>query len=360
MKIKIYKSEQLKGTISAPPSKSYTHRAIIMSSLADGKSIIKLPLLSDDTMSSINACMALGALIKINPSALEIRGSFPFKPNSDIIDVGNSGTTMRIITALCGYYPGKITITGDESIQKRPMGPLIKALKKLGVQIISKNENDCPPIIVKGPTLIGGETSIPGDVSSQYITGLLVSCPLAEKNSVINITTPLKSAPYIHITLECLDKYRIKVDHKSNLRKFVIQGNQEYKPINLTIPGDFSSSSFMLALAAITGSKITMTNLNIDTYQGDVQIIDILKQMGCEVQVNKVDNSITVVGPDKLNAIEINMGNIPDLFPVLCILGTFAHGITKLYGARHLRFKESDRIHALSNELTKKKKMVLK
>ena len=258
MKIKIYKSEQLKGTISAPPSKSYTHRAIIMSSLADGKSIIKLPLLSDDTMSSINACMALGALIKINPSALEIRGSFPFKPNSDIIDVGNSGTTMRIITALCGYYPGKITITGDESIQKRPMGPLIKALKKLGVQIISKNENDCPPIIVKGPTLIGGETSIPGDVSSQYITGLLVSCPLAEKNSVINITTPLKSAPYIHITLECLDKYRIKVDHKSNLRKFVIQGNQEYKPINLTIPGDFSSSSFMLALAAITGSKITI------------------------------------------------------------------------------------------------------
>ena len=147
MKLKIFKTDEIKGKIIAPPSKSYTHRAIIMSSLSDGKSKIDNALLSGDTISSINACKTLGAKIETKPdNSLIIKGNFPFNPVNNFIDVGNSGTTIRIMTALCGYFPGEITLTGDSSIQQRPMGPLLKSLKNLGVDCKSEKNNNCPPI----------------------------------------------------------------------------------------------------------------------------------------------------------------------------------------------------------------------
>ncbi|MHA1271711.1 MAG: 3-phosphoshikimate 1-carboxyvinyltransferase [Candidatus Helarchaeota archaeon] len=352
MDIKVFKTDRISGTILAPPSKSYTHRAIIMSSLANGTSTIRYPLLSNDTLSSISACETLGAEIKNqNGKYLEINGCFPFNPINNSIDVGNSGTTMRIMTAICGFFPGKITLTGDQSIKKRPMGPLISSLSKLGVQIKSLHKNDCPPIIIEGPSLIGGKTNILGNISSQFITGLLIACPLAKKNTELKITTELKSKPYIMITLKCLKEYLIDIKYDPNLRDFLLTGNQTYNPVKFDIPGDFSSASFSLALAAITGSKITISNLNIESPQGDKQIISILEKMGCNIKIDKKQNSVSIESNGELKGIELDMSDIPDLFPVMCILGTFAHGKTRLFGAKHLRYKESDRIKALASEL---------
>ena len=354
MNLKIYKTDKISGTIIAPPSKSYTHRAIIMASIANGKSLIKYPLLSEDTIASINACKILGANIEVkNKNNLIIEGIFPFQPKGNLIDVKNSGTTIRIMSALCGFYPGKIKLTGDASIQKRPMGPLINALQQLGTKIYSEKNNGCPPIIIEGPTLKGGITSIRGDVSSQFITALLISTPLAEKSTELKIISELKSKPYILITLDSLKKFNIKISHNQNMTEFFIKGKQKYMPYNYVIPGDFSSAAFMLALAAITKSKLTIKNLDINSPQGDKRIIHILEQMGCNIKIDSENKSIIISNTNDLKPIELNMGDIPDLFPIICILAVFAHGKTKIYGAQHLRYKESDRIHAMYTELKK-------
>jgi 3-phosphoshikimate 1-carboxyvinyltransferase len=355
MNLKIYRTEKVKGIITAPPSKSYTHRAIIMASLANGISHIKRPLISEDTISSIDACRTLGGNLDLeqNNEILKIEGCFPFKPRDNNINTKNSGTTIRIITALCGYYPGTITITGDKSIQKRPMGPLLSSLSDLGVNSNSKYDNDCPPIIIKGPSYLGGETSIPGDISSQFITALLIASPLANNNSIVKIKKPIKSKPYILITLECLNKFGIKIIHNYNLDRFEIKGKQSYLPFDYKIPGDFSSAAFMLALAAITNSQLTLNNLKMSSPQGDKKIIPILKRMGCEIKTDKDNDSITIEASNELKGIKLNMSDIPDLFPVICVLGTFARGKTILFGAKHLRYKESDRIKAMYNELSK-------
>ncbi|MBD3227975.1 MAG: 3-phosphoshikimate 1-carboxyvinyltransferase [Candidatus Lokiarchaeota archaeon] len=355
MKLEVLNTKKVNGSITAPPSKSYTHRAIIMAALANGISIIKKPLMSEDIISSINAVKTLGASVDIEEKnkILKISGCFPYKPIDNIIDTKNSGTTTRIITALCGFFPGTITVTGDKSIQKRPMGPLLDSLKDLGVVCRSKYDNDCPPIIIKGPSLVGGKTSIPGNISSQFITALLMAAPLAKKDSKIIIKNQIKSKPYILITLECLKKFGITISYDDKLDNFQISGEQIYSPNNYEIPGDFSSIAFMLALAAITNSTLTINNLDMSTPQGDKQIIHILKDMGCTIEIDEVQNSITIKNSSELRGIKLNMGNIPDLFPVLCILGTFARGKTILYGAKHLRYKESDRIRAMHDELSK-------
>ncbi|RLI85500.1 MAG: 3-phosphoshikimate 1-carboxyvinyltransferase [Candidatus Altiarchaeales archaeon] len=342
-------SIELRGTVTAPPSKSYTHRAIIIGSLAKGGSIIQNPLISDDTMASVEACRKIGAEIKIfdKNKKIQITGiSGKLKTPKEVIDVRNSGTTLRIMTSIGGLCRGKVILTGDESIRRRPMQPLLDALEQLGVRTTSVDGK--PPVTVQGP-LKGGDCRIRGDISSQFISGLLISAPLATNDTKIEIITELKSKPYIDLTLDVIKKFDGRIEVKNN--NFYVNGNQTYKGGIYRIEGDYSSAAFILAAAALTESEVTIKNLLRDSKQGDRRIIEILKNMGVDLKTK--ENELIIKGDGKLSGIEIDLSQNPDLVPIVSVLGSFAKGKTIIKNVEHLRYKECDRLKAMSNELEK-------
>ena len=347
MILKIKHTEKLQGTVTAPPSKSYTHRAIIIASLADGKSVISNPLISADTLASINACKAIGAEIEVKNDKIIVDGvrGNPTLPEK-IIDVENSGTTLRIMAAVASLCNGKVTLTGDESVQERPMQPLLKALEDLGVKTSSMNGK--PPATVEGPSK-GGLCKIRGDISSQFISGLLISAPCMSEDTTIFITTELRSKPYIDLTLDVMEEFGVKVKLDGN--KFQVRGNQGYRAIDYGIEGDYSSAAFILAAASLLDSKVTVKNLVIESKQGDRKIIDILREMGVDLKVDR--DEIKISGNGGLNGIELDMSNTPDLVPIVAVLGSVAKGKTLIKNVEHLRYKESDRLKAISTELRK-------
>jgi len=349
MDIMIKPSIELRGTVTAPPSKSYTHRAIIIGSLAKGGSIIQNPLISDDTMASVEACRKIGAEIKIfdKNKKIQITGiSGKLKTPKEVIDVRNSGTTLRIMTSIGGLCHGKVILTGDESIRRRPMQPLLDALEQLGVRTTSVDGK--PPVTVQGP-LRGGDCRIRGDISSQFISGLLISAPLAANDTKIEIITELKSKPYIDLTLDVIKKFDGRIEVKNN--NFYVNGNQTYKGGIYRIEGDYSSAAFILAAAALTESEVTIKNLLRDSKQGDRRIIEILKNMGVDLKTK--ENELIIKGDGKLSGIEIDLSQNPDLVPIVSVLGSFAKGKTIIKNVEHLRYKECDRLKAMSNELEK-------
>jgi len=321
-----------------------------MASLAIGESKITNSLIGQDTKATITACQEFGATIDYNNAdTLDIMREESLKTPQDVINVENSGTTMRIMTAVASLAPGTTILTGDQSIRRRPMAPLLGALKGLGICCWSSKNDGLPPVIVKGGILRGGKTAIPGDQSSQFITALLITSPFAETDVTINLTTPLVSGPYVQITMEMLLERGINVYQTPG--EFNVPGSQSYLPKNEHIPGDYSSASFILAAAAITESNVTVRNLTPDTKQGDVFIIQALEKMGVEVQLNSHNHEITIKGGSPLIGATFDCSRTPDLLPILSVLGAFAQGETKLVNCLHARLKESDRIHTTTTEL---------
>ncbi|MHA1266760.1 MAG: 3-phosphoshikimate 1-carboxyvinyltransferase [Candidatus Helarchaeota archaeon] len=350
--IEVLNTSRLTGKIRAPPSKSYTHRAIIMGSLAQGISTIRSPLLGNDTLASIRAMQALGARILKKNNNLIIEGIKQFKVPDKTINVENSGTTIRFLTAISAHVPGTIRLTGDESIQRRPMGPLLDALNHLGIKCISESNDGTPPLVITGGNFKGGSVSIPGNISSQFISGLLIAAPLASSDVTIQLTTPLKSRPYLSITSEMLKQFGIQHTYNSQLRRYHIPGQQKYRPIDYTIPGDFSSAAFFLGAAAFLQAEISISNLDIETAQGDKEILNLLKIIGATVIINPTEKIVTVKS-HKLKPFKVDVGDIPDLVPILAVIASFIPGQSELFNAAHLRIKESDRLHTLSFELRK-------
>jgi len=347
----VRRTESLYGSIEAPPSKAYTHRAIIASSLSNGRSKVIDPLICDDTIATIRACRLLGAKIMESPRRLEIIGFEKPSTPDDIIDCGESGSTMRFITPICALADGISILTGGESLRRRPIEPLLKAMRKLGIRCYSARMDGYPPVIVFGGGIRGGKTHIRGDVSSQFISGLLFASPKAERETEIEVTTQLESKPYVNMTIEVLGEHGIRII-RDGFRRFIIPPKQEYKPRDHRIEGDYSSASFILAAAAITDSNIRVDNLKSETLQGDRLIIDILELMGVRVEVGS--NYVKVLGvKDKLRGIEINLRDNPDLIPVCAAIAPYAEGKTIIRGVRRLRFKESDRISTITSELRK-------
>ncbi|MCD4800160.1 MAG: 3-phosphoshikimate 1-carboxyvinyltransferase [Methanococcoides sp.] len=339
------------GEIFAPPSKSYTHRAITVAALSK-ESIIHRPLISADTQSTIKACEMLGAYIEKDGDKLLISGidGEPQTPDN-VIDVGNSGTTLRFMTAVSALGQGTTVLTGDNSIRSRPNGPLLNVLNDLGVQSISTRGNGCAPIVVTGG-LKGAIAKIDGSISSQFISALLLACPLTKNSTTLSIKGELKSRPYVDVTLDILEKAgaEIYLEDNQNL-KFIIPGSQKYRLKEYTVPGDFSSASYLLAAAAMTDTKIKVNNL-YPSMQGDVAIIDILKEMGANVYWNKEEGTVEVNG-GKLHGITMDAGATPDLVPTVAVLGAVAEGETVITNAEHVRYKETDRLHAMAVELNK-------
>ncbi len=347
MKITIKKSG-IEGMLKAPPSKSYTHRAIICAALANGKSKITNPLLCNDTEATIKVCKMLGAEVNMRKDLI-IVGTEKLRTPDDVMDCGGSGTTLRFFTAISSLVPGVCVLTGNKSLRERPVGELLNALTQLGIKAVSTRGNGLPPIAVFGGDVKGGSVKMRGDISSQFISALLFACPKASKKTTIELTTGLQSKPYVEITIEVLKEFGIKISASEGFRRFVIPSQQNFKPLEYTIRGDFSSASFMLVAGALAG-KVKVFNLELNSRQGDRKIVQILKDMGAHVK--EKENSITVEKAE-LKAITIDASDIPDLVPICAVLATQAKGITKIINAERLRFKESDRLISITCELKK-------
>ncbi|ADE36104.1 3-phosphoshikimate 1-carboxyvinyltransferase [Methanohalophilus mahii] len=350
MRVKISRTS-VEGEVFAPPSKSYTHRAITIGSLSE-KCVVRRPLISEDTKATIHACKMLGAQINEEKGDLFIEG-VKGKPHipEDVIDVGNSGTTLRFMTAVASLVDGVSILTGDNSLRTRPNGPLIEVLHDLGVEVISTLNNGCAPLVVKGG-LKGAIAKIDGSISSQFISALLIACPLTSKSTTLSIKGELRSKPYVNVTLEILREAGAEIFEDSNHNiKFIIPPNQDYNLRDYLVPGDFSSASYLLAAAAMTGSRVVVKNM-FPSQQGDMAIIGILKQMGAGISWDKDNGRVTVNGRD-LKGVRVDAAATPDLVPTIAVLGAVAEGQTVIENAEHVRYKETDRLHAMAVELKK-------
>jgi 3-phosphoshikimate 1-carboxyvinyltransferase len=353
-KLIVKKTEKLEGVIKAPPSKAYTHRAVIAAALSEGESVIINPLKCNDTEATIKACSMLSARIKWNDlgSSLIIDGFSKPKAPENIINCKGSGSTMRFLTPVCALAEGTSILTGDSSLRKRPMRPLLDALNQLGTRCISAGKNGKPPIIVLGGGIKGGEVSLAGDISSQFISGLLFAAPMAETNTTMKVNTSLESKFYVEMTLETLKKHGIEVESPQSRDMFIVPCNQKFRPAKHVIEGDYSSAAFLLAAASITNSKFKVTDLKEQTLQSDKVIVKILEEM--EVLISLKENCVEVHGNGGwLKPIEVDLKDSPDLVPVCVVLACFAKGKSIIRGVRRLKFKESDRLSTLVSEFRK-------
>lgn len=350
----------LSGEITAPSSKSYSHRAFIAASLADGISIIKNPLTIGDVGVTINILKALGVKIleKSDNTYIVKRDKNAFKSYKKPLDCGNSGTTLRIFSALSLLVEGGLTLKGDFLRNKRPILPLLEALEKLGGRFKLSGDK----LKIKSKRVLCDKIKIHGDISSQFITALLILCPLlkCEKKDYfeIEVTSPLVSKPFIDITLDVLNTFGINIQANFESGKFYITNEQTYRSQSFTIPGDFSSAANIMVAGVLSQnpSFIIINNLSTKIYQGDKKILEILSEMGANIKIDDEKNQVIINGNIKdnpLKGIEIDCTDIPDLFPILSVIGAFAEGKTILYNASNLRLKETDRISAMARELRK-------
>jgi 3-phosphoshikimate 1-carboxyvinyltransferase len=353
-------TSNLKGEITAPGSKSYSHRAFIAASLADGISVIKNPLTIGDVKVTIENLKALGVkILKSRESSFVIKSDKTiFKSIKKPLDCKNSGTTFRIFSALSLLINGGLELKGEFMKRTRPILPLLNALKTIGAKFeITKKK-----IKILPDQIVCNKIKIPGDISSQFITALLFTCPLLRCRDKdffeIELTTPLVSTPYVRITLDVLKAFGIHVQDDLERGIFYITNEQNYRAQSYEIPGDFSSSAFIIAAAVLSPnrSNIIINNLSMQNYQGDSKIIEILRYMGANIEFNESKKQVIVSGgltSNPLKGQKIDCNDIPDLFPILSVIGAFAKGETVLYNAGNLRLKESDRITSMARELKK-------
>jgi len=350
-KVTIRRASSLSGVVEAPSSKAYTHRALIGASLSDGMSRIGRPLVCDDTEATVNAVRAYGAKVEEGQAEWIVCGTSNLEMTKDVIDCGESAATMRFVTPITAHSSGVTKLTGGESLRKRPMEPLLVALRQLGVVCYSLDGSGKPPLIVHGGGIKGGTASIPGDISSQFISGLLFASPLANGDIEVELSSTLESRSYVEMTLEVLRDHQVIVRSSPDMRKFFIPHNQCPAPYSRVIPGDYSSAAFLLAAAAVTTSNVTVANLERRSLQGDRAIVEILTKMGADLKVR--DERVELDGTGSLEALQVDVKDIPDLAPVCAVLGCYANGRTVIRNAKRLRIKESDRIESLLTELNR-------
>ncbi len=343
---------EVAGTVSAPPSKSYTHRAILAGGYSDSATV-RNPLVSADTRATMRAVEAFGGDVKhdADAGALEITG-FAGSPGvpADVIDCANSGTTMRLVTATGALVDGLTVLTGDTSLRSRPQEPLLRALDQLGGRAESTRGNGQAPLVVGGP-LMGGAAPLPGDVSSQFVTALLFAGPATDAGMDIALQSELKSAPYVDITLDVLDAFGVSARRTG--RGFSVGGRQSYRLREeaYSVPGDFSSMSYLLAAGALAAPEgVTVTGAH-SSAQGDKAIVEILEGMGATVDWDREEGEITV-SASALSGVEVSVADTPDLLPTIAVLGAAAGGTTTITNCEHVRYKETDRVTAMAESLS--------
>jgi 3-phosphoshikimate 1-carboxyvinyltransferase len=348
--VTVKKTAKLNGSVCAPPSKSYTQRMVIAAALANGTSKVSNPLLSQDTEATIRAVTALGAQVKVSDGCWTIQGANPLRGAKAPVDCGESGATLRFMIPVAALAQGASVLLFKGSLERRPVEPLLSSLKDLGAKAHIDKVCGTDGVVVEGGGIVGGKTTIPGDVSSQFLSGLLFACPMAKKSTEILLSSPLESVDYVKMTKAVLSKHGISVGVEDN--RIIVPPNQTYKETDELVPGDFSSAAFLLSASAITNSKVTVTNLDYEGVQGDKEILAILKRMGVEGKVCL--DSVEIEGSgNQLKAIEVDAKNIPDLVPVCAVLACYAKGTSRIFGAHRLKLKESNRLNSLFSELSK-------
>jgi 3-phosphoshikimate 1-carboxyvinyltransferase len=341
------------GRTRAPPSKSYTHRAILAAGYADGATINN-PLLSADTRRTMRAVSAYGGSVDVDKSVSSVTiTGFDGRPDvpDTVIDCGNSGTTIRLVTATAALADGITVLTGDDSLRSRPQEHLLDAIEQLSGRAESTRENGQAPLVVGGP-VDGGTVSIPGDVSSQYVTALLMAGAVTSEGITIDLETELKSAPYVEITREVLNAFGVETDRTET--GFAVDGEQAYQSEGgeYTVPGDFSSASYLLAAGTLAADDGLIVEGVYPGAQGDTAIVDILERMGADIDWDRDAGVITIRRSD-LVGIEVDVGDTPDLLPTIATLGAAAAGETRIVNCEHVRYKETDRVAAMATELEK-------
>jgi 3-phosphoshikimate 1-carboxyvinyltransferase len=349
MKLEVKKS-RLKGTVTIPASKSHTIRAVCIASLAGGESFIRNPLVSNDTISSVECYRALGAGIDTSDnSCWKVKGtSGTVTAPQEIIDVGNSGTSLRIAIGSAALAPPNqtTTFTGDEQIQTRPIGPLLEAINNIGAKCRSIKNNGKVPVEIEGK-ITGGQTKIAA-TTSQYLSSLLLCTPLAAGDTEIDVTL-LNEPGYVQMTLDWLDKQKIKYENKK-FHKFRIKGGQNYNAFDYYIPADFSSATFFLCAAALAADEVNLQGLDFSDSQPDKAVVDYLKSMGADINI---EGNLVTVKSSQLKGVELDMNQTPDALPAMAVTACFAEGPTRLYNVPQARSKETDRIGCIAEELKK-------
>jgi 3-phosphoshikimate 1-carboxyvinyltransferase len=344
MKASINKS-LIKGTATVPTSKSMTIRALMCAALSSGESEIIQPLVSDDTLAAASVLAKVGTIIHQGEGVWKVTGG-KFRITQEALHCGESATTLRFMTAICSLIPGTHRLIGGPSLTRRPIGSLVDALTKLGVTA-SMEKSGFPPVTISGGTFRGGETEIPGNVSSQFISALLLISPFSPRGVSIKLTTPLTSRPYILMTLWCLRQFGINIRREGS--RFIVL-RQRYAPASIKIDNDWSSASYFLALGAISDEGVQIKDLNMASLQGDRVILDLLRNMGA--RVNVVGSNVTV-SHDQLKGINADLSDCIDLLPTIAILAAVAKGRTELIGIQRARIKESNRVSAVREGLVK-------
>jgi len=336
-----------------PGSKSHTIRAVVFGSLAEGRSTIHRPLVSLDGLSAADCYRSFGA--KIDTDAVGGEGAVwriegiaarPAVPEN-VIDVGNSGTTLRLALGTAALIAAGISVfTGDDQIRQRPAGPLLGSLNDLGAKVFSTRNNDLPPYVVSGP-MRGGTTEIEA-TSSQFLSSLLCSCPFCEGDSRIGVKL-LNEKPYVEMTLWWLSRLGVEFENR-DFRQFEIPGGQTLKGFECSVPGDFSSATFFLCAAALAGGEVEILGLDMEDTQGDKAVVEYLKAMGARVEIRP---DAIVIGKGRLRGVELDLNATPDALPAMAVTACFAEGRTRLYNVPQARHKETDRIAVMAAELAK-------
>ncbi len=336
--------------VVVPGSKSYTHRYLIGAALSDGQCLIRRPLFSEDTLYTAAALQQMGARIVQRPDAFEVTGcAGRFQPVTQSIDVGNSGTSMRLLIPLGALGQGNYTFTGTTRMQQRPVQDLLDALRQAGVTVAADNNNGCPPVTIAGGSFEGGVIELDCRVSSQYLSALLLAGVHARCGVDIRISRGLVSRPYIDITVDVLTRMGIEVQ-RDGYDRFRIEPGQSFQPGAYTVEPDLSQASYFWAAAAISGARVTVADVCAQSCQGDAGFPALLEKMGCCVDYGA--DQISVTG-GRLSGIEADMSTMPDLVPSLAVVAAYARGVTTITNIEHLKVKESDRIAVVISELAK-------
>ncbi len=341
---------KIDAVVSVPGSKSYTNRALITAALADGESTITNALFSDDTKYMASSLNALGIPIKddLNANRFVINGKGGIIPAKQAnLFIGNAGTAMRFLTAMLTLGNGVYEIDGIERMRQRPIQDLLDGLKQLGADVVSKFNNGCPPVLVRGKGLQGGSAVVNGDLSSQYFSALLMTAPYAKNDVSINVKGDLISKRYVDMTIALMRQFGVDVKN-NEYRTFFVKSGQRYKAKHYEVEGDASAASYFFAAAAITDGKVRVMGIGSDSLQGDIHFVDVLKSMGCKVTKNA--NWIEVQG-GALRGVDVDMGDMPDVAQTLASVAVFARGKTRIRNVKNMRIKETDRIAAVVNEL---------
>ncbi len=342
----VVERSRLQGSIDIPASKSHTIRAVVIASLAEGTSCIRSPLDSGDTRSAVQGCRALGAAIETG-AQLVVRG-VAGRPRLTLprIDLGNSGTSLRLLISAAALQDGEAVFDGDASLRTRPLQPLLDAVNNLGGSARSLSGNGFCPVSVRG-RMRGGRTGVSG-VTSQFLSSLLISAPLLEGDTEIHVAA-LNEKPYVELTLSWLAEQGIRYE-RYGWESFFIKGGQGYHCFDKPVPGDFSSAAFPLCAAAITSSRLLLRGLNMSDSQGDKEVLTMLSGMGACIEATPEG---ILVSPGELAGAELDLNSTPDALPALAVVGCCARGKTVLRNVPQARIKETDRIRVMATELSK-------